>query len=129
MPKYNKAHVATANRIARRYGVEMSPENNSELLTPDGLIRVETGATIARRVRSLKRHDGPAYIAVTNREALGDALRAAHGSRVGVMDPQGNIVKRAETIEGARLNAANINGSAANGSSAVQRNALRSSSA
>jgi hypothetical protein len=110
MRKYNKAHTATINRIARRFGVDAQVGNGSELLTPLGLIGVETGATVARRIRSLKKHVGAAYIAVTNREALADALRAAEGSCIGVMDPQGNIVKRAGPHNGAGRNDAGING-------------------
>lgn len=96
MLKLNKAHTATINRIARRYGVSIPPENRSELQTPHGLVEIETAATVGRRIRLLKKHDGPVYVAVTNKEALSDALRAASGTRIGVMDPQGNIVKMAE---------------------------------
>jgi hypothetical protein len=94
--KLNKAHTATINRIARRYGAAVPADNRCDLQTAHGFIGVETAATVGRRIRLLKKLDGPAYIAVTNKEALCDALRAAQGSRIGVMDPQGNIVKMAE---------------------------------
>ncbi len=97
MLKLSKAHTATINRIARRYGVDVPFDHRSELRTPHGLIGVETAATVGRRIRSLKKYEGPAYVAVTNKEALSDALRAARGSPIGVMDPQGNIVKLAQT--------------------------------
>lgn len=100
MPKLNKAHRATANRVARRYGGTPQVNGHCDLQTPQGLVGIETGATVGRRVRLLeKEHTGPAFVAVTNRESLSDALRAAAGSRIGVMDPQGNIVKPAEAAE------------------------------
>jgi len=97
MRKFNKAHTATIHRIARRYGATIPPNNPCELQTPHGFVGVETAATIGRRVRALRQHHGPAYVAVTNKEALSDALRATQRSRIGVMDPQGNIVKMAES--------------------------------
>jgi hypothetical protein len=105
MRRLNKAHTATLNRIARRYGVELK-QDSCDLHTPQGLIGVETAATVARRARKLKSYTGRAYIAVTNREALSDALRATEGSGIGVMDPQGNIVKVAEPHKGSHVNGA-----------------------
>lgn len=122
--KLNKSHTATINRIARRYGVAVRLDDRCEVHTRHGLVGIETAATVARRIRSLKKHEGPAYVAVTNKEALIDALRATEGSRIGVMDPQGNIVKMAEggdpvsTTNGDRGSAGN-NRSAGNRQTAV----------
>jgi hypothetical protein len=33
------------------------------------------------------------YVAVTNRESLDDALKQTEGTGIGVMDPQGEIVR------------------------------------
>jgi hypothetical protein len=91
----NKAHTTTVNRLLRRYAGTMSPDGEVDIQTAIGLIEVETGATISDGVRNLKQRPGPAFLAVTNREALAAALRAVRGSRVGVMDPQGTIIKPA----------------------------------
>jgi hypothetical protein len=94
----NKAHTATVNRIVRRYGGREGLELNVDIQTSDRTIEVETEATIGRGVRQLKKLAGLVYLAVTNKEALPEALRATHGSHIGVMDPQGNIVKPAESL-------------------------------
>jgi histidyl-tRNA synthetase len=98
MGRPNKAHTATANRIAYRYGAEMNTDaEDGEIdIRADGFsIAVETTATLEQSVRRWSEHDQPIYVAVTNREALGEALRLVADTRVGVMDPQGIIVKEA----------------------------------
>jgi hypothetical protein len=93
MLRANKAHATTINRIVRRYRGRPGLELDVDIETPDGVIEVETEATISRGIKHLKRFGGPVYLAVTNKEALPAALRATDGSRIGVMDPQGNIVR------------------------------------
>jgi hypothetical protein len=99
MQKLNKAHTATLNRIAHRYGATIRLEEGCHLQTPHGFVGVETAATVGRRIRDLKKRKGPAYVAVTNKESLAETLRASRGSRIGVMDPQGNIVKLADAVD------------------------------
>ena len=89
----NKAHATTINRIVRRYHGKPGLELDVDVQTPDGIVEVETEATISSGIKHLKRFSGPVYLAVTNKEALPEALRATDGSRIGVMDPQGNIVR------------------------------------
>jgi hypothetical protein len=101
MGRVNKAHTATVNRIIRRYAGASAWDINVDVRTADAIIEVETEATIQRGVRRLKTFEGPVYLAVTNREALPEALRVTNGSHVGVMDPQGNIVKPAKALIGA----------------------------
>jgi len=96
MPHANKAHTATVNRIIRRYGGTTGYGQNIDIQSAEGLIEVETEATIGRGLRRLKKLGGTAYVAVTNKEAIAEALRATRGSAIGVMDPQGNILKPAE---------------------------------
>jgi hypothetical protein len=93
MLRGNKAHATTVNRIVRRYRGKPGLDLSVDVQTPEGIIEVETEATISRGIRRLKTFRGPVYLAVTNREALPEALRATDGSRIGVMDPQGNIVR------------------------------------
>lgn len=102
MVRDNKAHTTTVNRIVRRYSGKLGLELEFDVKTSKGIVAVETEATISRGIRQLKRFHGPAYLAVTNKEALPEALRATDGSGIGVMDPQGNIVKQA--IRPARTN-------------------------
>jgi hypothetical protein len=97
MVRVNKAHTTTVNRIVRRYRGKPGEDLDVDIESPDGIIEVETEATISRGIKHLKKFRGPVYLAVTNKEALPEALRATRGSQIGVMDPQGNIVKPSNT--------------------------------
>jgi hypothetical protein len=92
--KANKAHAVAANRIAKRYGTTVSENGQPDVQTPAVTIEIETSPTIREAVRRLTNADRPAFVAVTNKEALADALRYAHNTTVGVMDSHGAIVKQ-----------------------------------
>jgi hypothetical protein len=47
-------------------------------------------------------HDCRRFIAVTNRESLAEALRQTAGTGIGVMNPQGDIVREAN-VDGTNL--------------------------
>ena len=96
MVKHGKAHTAVANRIATRYGTEWRREEHPDIVTEGFAIEVETTATLVEGLERLSRLSGPVYVAVTNREALHDALRLTRGTRIGVMDPKGNILKKSD---------------------------------
>jgi hypothetical protein len=110
MVRENKAHTTTINRILCRY--KGTSGLDFDVQTSEGIVEVETEATIRRGIRQLKKFRGPVYLAVTNREALPEALRATAGSRIGVMDPHGNIVKLSDG-DGAQAGSAatELNGS------------------
>jgi hypothetical protein len=91
MDRPNKAYAATVNRLLRRYGGQFNAESGVQ--SAKGLIAVETGATVGRSVRRLLAADGARYLAVTNREVIPDALEAVNGYPIGVMDPQGRVIK------------------------------------
>lgn len=93
MTHTNKAHTATANRIARRYGGEWTEANSPDIQAAGLTIEVETSATIAAAVARLELLAGRVYVAVTNKEAVAEALRLTRGTRIGVMDPRGDILK------------------------------------
>ena len=61
MPRANKAHTATVNRIIRRYGGTTGYGQNIDIQSTEGLIEVETEATIGRGLRRLKKLGGTAY--------------------------------------------------------------------
>lgn len=98
MYQTNKAHATTVNRILKRYGGKFNVYAGPDILAQDMVIEVETPATLRRGVRELKKFPGPSYLAVTNKEAIEDALRLTHGTHIGVMDPRGEIIKRARVI-------------------------------
>jgi hypothetical protein len=88
----NKAHTATLRRIAKRYGGETGKEC-ADIAAGDMVIEVETAATLAAGIARLMSQTCRRYVAVTNRESLDDALKQTEGTGIGVMDPQGEIVR------------------------------------
>lgn len=96
MGKANKAHTATANRIAKRYGGIYNHGDGPDISTDELTIEVETTATIRQAVRRLTGGKGAVFVAVTNKDGVVEALRIAQDTRVGVMDPQGQIVKQSD---------------------------------
>ena len=90
-PRRNKAFTATINRLVERYGG--SANEAGEIVAAVGTICVTTSADLAEAVAELAQRPGPVFIATTNREAIRDALRAVDQTRVGVMQPNGEILK------------------------------------
>jgi hypothetical protein len=95
----NKAHTAAVHRIATRYRGAVRQlsagghgGDNPDILLPDGRIDVETSATLADRIASLKSVTGRRFVAVTNKESLAEAVRLATGTGIGVMDSHGEVV-------------------------------------
>lgn len=93
MVRENKAHTATVRRIAARYGGQLSDGDGPDIQTASLTIEVETNASIHEGIRNLELVDGPVYIAVTNKEAIPDAMRLTDETQIGIMDPQGNILR------------------------------------
>ena len=89
----NKAHTATLRRIAKRYGGKIGTDDRADIVAGDILIEVETAATLSAGIARLMSQSCRRYVAVTNRESLDDAFRQTEGTGIGVMDPQGNIVR------------------------------------
>jgi len=87
-----KSHTKTAKRIAQRYGGDYTKGDGIDIIIDDLSIEVETSPTLSAGVARLKDLPGRIYVAVTNLESIEDALEHVIGTRVGVMDPEGNIV-------------------------------------
>ena len=87
-------HDNTANRIARKKGVEYNRSQGPDVVTPRQVIEVETVDTVRDGFRQLRSFRRPVYIAGADGAATRAALEAARGTTVGVMDQQGNVVKR-----------------------------------
>jgi len=94
MPRRNKALTATINRIVGRYGGKTN--EHDEIQASIGTVVVTTSATVADVIATLTERKSPVYVAMTNREAVRDAQRAAEGTKVGVMNPDGEIVRPAQ---------------------------------
>lgn len=87
----NKAHTATVNRLAQRY--HGHPTEEGEIIADEFSIYVTTTASLTDAVEMLNARGGQVYVAITNREGIREAVRAVEGTHVGVMRPDGEIVK------------------------------------
>ncbi len=94
----NKAHTATANRIAQVYGTNFNAGTGFDIQVDGMVIEVETTATVQEGINRLREADGRVFVALTNKDGVREALRLANGTRVGVMDPQGNIIRESEVV-------------------------------
>src|SRR5438067_6045101 len=89
----NKAHAAVVRRLIERYGVGGENSNGFDVHIDDLIIEVETTATLQGAVEKLRRASGRRFIAVTNREAISDALAVTGTTDIGVMDPWGEVLR------------------------------------
>ena len=89
----NKAHAAVVRRLFERYGLGKASANDFDVHLDGLIIEVETSATLAHGLERLREASGRRFLAVTNREALDEALALTDSTGVGVMDPWGDIVR------------------------------------
>lgn len=94
MTAETRDHNRVAVNIARRYGVRFNTRSNPDIETHDRVIEVESAATVAEGFQRLRNFRKPVYIAGIDIDAIAAACRATIGTTVGVMAPDGQIVKR-----------------------------------
>lgn len=92
----NKAHTATANRIAKSLGTAVNDGPGFDIQLDNITVEVETTASMLEAEARLAQLSGKVYIAMTNKDGVTEALAATKGSRVGIMDPHGKIVRECE---------------------------------
>jgi hypothetical protein len=98
MAHVNKAHTTVGRRLARRFGAVYCPDDGQPDIQSDRfVIEIETSATLPRSVARLESVRGRVYVAVTNREAIKLALEQVTHTRIGVMDPDGNIIRECDS--------------------------------
>ena len=90
----SRSHKTTANRLAAQHDTQYNRGPGADIKADHITIEVETPEAVAAAGRQLSGHRGPVYVAGTNREAVERALDRYGDSTIGVMDNQGNIVKR-----------------------------------
>lgn len=91
----NKAHAAVVRRLNERYGNGTDNSNGFDVHIGDLIIEVETSATLGDGFQKLQTTAGRRYIAVTNQEAIDDAVTLVKESEIGVMNPWGDIIRDA----------------------------------
>lgn len=89
----SRKHRQTAEKIARKKGVEYNPGKGPDIIGPGFAIEVEDADTMPDAMRQLQGYRRRVYIAGVDRQAVEAALVAAEGTTVGVTDSQGNIIK------------------------------------
>lgn len=90
----SRSHKITANRLANKYKTEYNTAKGVDIQTDNLAVEVEPPDTIKDGIRQLRGYKKPVYISGTNQEAVEKALDATEGTTIGVMDNQGNILKR-----------------------------------
>jgi len=93
MPE-SKQHRNTANRLAKKHHTSYNTGKGADIRTSKIAIEVETAGTVNDGLRQLQGHNKPVYIAGTDKVAVQKALETTKGTTVGVMDNQGNIIKK-----------------------------------
>lgn len=90
----SKSHDTAARRIAKKYNGEYNKGKGADIKLPNITIEVETEDTINDAPRQLQGHQGPVYIAGTTQKDVKKALERVKDTTIGVMDKDGNIVKK-----------------------------------
>ncbi len=90
----SRSHKITANRIAKKFGVDYNDGKGVDIKSPKATVEIETPETVGNAPGQLRGHQGPTYIAGTSKEAVAKALRIAIGTTIGVMDNKGKIIKK-----------------------------------
>lgn len=90
----SRSHKITANRIAKNFNTNYNDGEGVDIKSNRATVEVETPETVSDAPGQLRGYRGPSYIAGTNKEAVAKAIEITKGTTIGVMDNQGNIVKK-----------------------------------
>ncbi len=90
----SNSHKAAANRIAKKFNTDYNNGKGVDVKSPKATVEVETPDTVQDAPGQLRGHKGRAYIAGTNQDAVQKAIEVTKDTTIGVMDNQGNIVRR-----------------------------------
>ena len=90
----SRSHKTTANRIANKFKTEYNSGEGVDIKSKRATVEVETLDTVADAPSQLRGHRGHSYIAGTNKAAVEKAIEVTQGTTIGVMDKQGNILKK-----------------------------------
>ena len=90
----DRSHKTAANRIAKKLNTQYNDAEGVDIVTNNIAVEVETESTVKSGIRQLQGHKKPSYIAGANKTTVKKALEATEGTTIGVMDNQGNIIKK-----------------------------------
>ena len=87
-------HDKVAGKIAKQEGTEYNRGQGPDVKNPQRAIEVETTRTVGDAARQLAGYQQPVYVAGTDAEATKKALQHYKNTTIGVMNSQGQILKR-----------------------------------
>ena len=87
-------HDRTARQLAHKHKTDYNKGQGPDVITSRLAIEVETANTVRDGLRQLQGFRKPVYIAGADAETTKKALDVTKGTTVGVMGPDGKIVKR-----------------------------------
>ena len=90
----SRSHLTTANRLAKKFNTEYNRGQGADIQTADFAIEVETPESIGDAGRQLQGYQIDVFVAGTNQDAVDRALERYKNSSIGVMNNQGEIIKR-----------------------------------
>jgi hypothetical protein len=89
-------HDRIAERIADKLGAPYNPSKGADIVSPEKVVEVEVDANgLSRGIEQLQGYKRLRYLGVPKR-LVPAAMEKAEGTKIGVMDQNGNIVKRAQ---------------------------------
>ena len=88
----NRSKKITVNRIASKFETDYIP--GPDIKYSKAIIVVETEETLSDATRKLSGYRVPVYDAVTNKTAICAAIEKYAHTTIGVMNNQGDIVKK-----------------------------------
>ena len=87
-------HDRVAERLAKKFKGEYTPNKSYDIRTRKLTIRVEDPESVESAGDFFSGHRGPIYIACTNDEAVAIAMKRYGKSTIGIMDRHGRILKK-----------------------------------
>jgi hypothetical protein len=93
-------HDSTANRIAKKLNAEYNRGKGPDVITSGMVVEVETPKSVDEGLSQLQGFKKPVYIAGSSQTAVKKALERTQGTTVGVMDSNGNIIRKSTRKRG-----------------------------
>ena len=90
----SKIHDIVANRIAKKLKVFYNTGRGPDLVEYPRVVEVVLANEIEEGLRKINDFAGPTYLAGATQLAVERAKKATRGTSIGVMDPNGRILKR-----------------------------------
>jgi len=89
-------HDRIAETVAMKLRAAYNPTKGADIVSPERVVEVETDAAGLRRgIEQLQGYKQLRYLGVPKR-LVRPALQSTTGTKIGVMDQNGNIVRRAQ---------------------------------